>query len=775
MSKSKKLEKPHPNLKFQDFFNILKFYKWSIIMMILLSLVLSYGYLYLKPSIYVSYSIIKVQKKGSKESKESKDVINNTISTVNAKDVIEEISLLKTFKINKKALDDVNFKVQYFIFDRYKKIEIYGEQVPIELTDIKIFYPMIIGRLLTIVPSKNGYNLKYNMPYKDKLSKEIFKTDKFQVATMENKLYGETVKNKYFQLKVTRNAKFTQPIHFLMHGNKRSIFTTIIQSKLQVMPLEKDTSLIKISFNDTIPERANLYINALTKSFIDYSIESKNIQNHKTLDFILKELINIKQELKDSEERLETYQLTRNIVQPSVQASLYIGNLSNIEIEISENNLKKKLIVSLINFVQNNYNLESIAPSIIQLKDDNTLTLITKLQNDQIEKEELILEYTDEHPKLIILSKRIETIRQKIEQNLKSLQKNIDYANVNLLKRKISYESEMQTLPSKEKEIINIKRNYEVKSQMYAYLLQKKAENKIIQLATSSNYHIIDEAYNTNIPVKPKRSLVFLLSIFSGLLFGIFISLLRHSKNDLISNKNDLKEATSLPFYGSIPYLKQSENQIEVYNEIRSKFTESYRNIRTNIKLLNKNYKTTVILLTSNIGNEGKSTTSANLAAILEMAKYKTIIINFDLRKPTLHKFFNIKNDKGITTFLEEKHSIEEVIFTTEFENLDIIPSGPIPSNPAELLLSKSLPKLFSQLKEKYEYIILDTAPIGIVSETKSLLEYSDLNLLVFRENYTKKEFITSIEKMIEKHNFKNIGLILNASKEKEPEYEYYY
>lgn len=757
---------------FEDITSILNKYKWSITFITTLTFLMGFAYLYFKTPIYLSYSIIKVK---SNEQAGSNDVINNTIATKRSENVLEEISLLKTYKINHKALQTVDFKVRYFIEKDYKKVEIYEEELPIEISHVEILDEDILGRALTIIPNNNGYGIEYSLSYQEKIEQKLFQKTPFNFKPMANLKYEEKVNNPYFQFSVKRNHKFNQPIYILLAGNKRDIFEQSIRQNLEVAQLEKDTSLIKISFEDSIPRRANSYIDALTESFIEYSINSKNVQNQKTLSFITEELENIKKELKDSEQTLESHQITKNIVEPSVQASIYIKNLSDIDIEISENKLKKKLILNLIKFVRDNYNLDAIAPSISKLEDENTLALITKLQDQQILEEELTQEYTDEYPKLKSARKQINTIRSKIIQNLKGLQTNIDYENETLSKRKKSYEQDMQTLPSKERELVNIKRNYEVKSSMYEYLLKKQAENKIIQLATFSDYQIIDKAYNSDVPIKPKKAFILFLSVILGLLLGLIYAFLRHTKNRYIHSRDDLQNLTSLPIYGSIPYQRQKKHEITVHKTAKSPYTESFRTLRTNLQFMNQDNTSNTILITSTVPSEGKSTTAANLGAILEMAKYKTILINFDLRKPTLHKFFNIDNKKGLDSYLNGISKIEDIIQPTEFANLDMIGSGAISHDPSELILSKELPKLFAELKTMYDYIIIDTAPIGIVNDTNLLMQYADLNLIMIREDYAKKEFITTLEEMIEKYQFKDIGLLLNASKTKGGEYGYGY
>ncbi|CAA6820367.1 MAG: Tyrosine-protein kinase Wzc (EC [uncultured Sulfurovum sp.] len=754
--------------------SILGKYKWSIILITTIFLIFGLVYIHFKAPVYESYTIIKVK---SNTKTVSDDLINNQNSDIGRKDVLEEISLLKTYKINSKPLDIVNFKVQYFKDVAYKKIEIFGDTVPIEIINVNILDTSIIGKMLTITPYKNSYTLSYQTPYKSKLKKSILNSNEFHLEESKNNSYGRIIQNSYVEIKVNQKFNFSQPIHIVLQGEKRDIFAKQIQKKLNITQLERDTSLIKISFQDTIPQRANLYINALTKSFIDYSIQNKNTHNSKTLNFITQELKNIKQELKNSEQKLELHQISKNIVKPSDQGALYIKNLSTIDIDISENKLRKKLISNLINFVQNNYNLDAIAPSVAQLEDANTLALITKLQNNQIKEEELKQDYTNEYPELKNVRNKILAIRTQIEYNLNNLNENINYENTNLLERKKTYEKNMKKLPSKERELVNIRRNYEVKSSMYEYLLKKEAENNIIQLSTFSDYQIIDDAYNSNVPIKPKRSLIILLNTFLGLMIGSVLAFLRYSRNSYISDKEDIEKMTSLPIYGSIPYYKQKKNNLSVHKTLKSPYSESFRTLRTNLQFINTDTtsKSTSILITSTIAGEGKSTSVANLATILEMAKYKTIIVNFDLRKPTLHKFFNINNDKGLSTYLAGQHTLDDIITSTEFANLDIISSGPIPSDPAELILSTKLSSLFKKLKELYEYVIIDTAPIGIISDTKILMQYADLNLIIIREDYARKDFIVTMENMIRKHNFTNVGLILNASKATGGEYGYGY
>ena len=758
---------------FKDITSILNQYKWSIIFITILSAMLTYTYTYFKSSFYESYAIIKV--KPSLISNNINNVINNTVATKIIRDVTEEISLLKTFKINEKAIDKIHFDLRYFKEENYKSIEIAGDK-PLKINNVTILDKKIIGRRLTLIPKKNGYSINYIPSYKEKIEYELFQT-KFFIFKNSNKVYryNELIQTAYFSIQVEKLQALNKPIQFIIEGDKRDIFEKIIKNKLIVEQLEKDTSLIRVSYQDNISDRAKIYVKALTNNFIQYSVDNKNRQNKKTLSFIRKELYDIKKELKDSEQQLETYQISKTIFNPSVQGSLYIKKLSDIEVQIAENSLKTKLILSLITFVKNNYNLDAIAPSLSKLDDSNTMKLIETIQRFQMQEEAFILEYTDAHPKLKSVRRQIKKIREKIAFNLKSLHRNIELRDVNLLKRKASYEKDLKMLPSQERHLINIKRNYEVKSKMYEYLLQKESEIKIVQFATVSNYQIIDKAYSSIVPIKNKSSILVLISVIFGFIFASILAIIRYHLNNKIQSEQDVKKLTSLPIYGTIPFYKQKKYKLKVYTDPRSPFAEGFRTLRTNLQFMKKDDLAMTILITSTVASEGKTTISANLAKILEMAHYKVLLINLDIRKPTLHKFFAIDNSIGISNYLDGNYTEEEIVQKTEFGTLDIITSGPIPENPSELVLSKRLPKLFEKLKKKYDYIIVDTAPIGIVTDTKNLMKHTDLNLVLLKEDFAKKEFISTIEHMITQYQFENIAFILNSSKLKGGEHGYGY
>ena len=749
----------HDEINLAKLYRTLVNYKWLILLLTLLTFFLTFFTLYFKPSIYSSSAILEVKSKSNKMA--PNDLLLSALSMGNVGGQIDkEIEMLQTFSVNKEALKKVNFKVQFYKKKNYKNIELYNN-IPLKVSNIKIFNREIIGKTLILYPNKETFQLELKSSFG-------FSSSTLVGFNNQNFIYNKEIKTNDIQFTLTKNTKIKEPIYFVVYGDNRTVFDDIITTNLRVQQLNASASLIKISYEDNIPQRANDYVNALAKSFIERNTITKNEQNNKIITFIDKQLISIKKTLKASEDELESYKVSNHIIQPSIEATSYITKLANLEISIAENTLREKLILNLIKFEKHSQSLDSVAPTLMELQDKPTLQLITSLQNLQLKEKSLKIELTDQHPKIISLHQQISTVRQKIHFNIRNLKNNNLQRKQSLYAEKKVYEKKIKTLPTKEKKLVNIKRDYKVSSTLYNYLLKKKTENEILMIATLSDYKIIDSAHTTGIPIKPKRLLILVASLFVGLLLGVVIAVLLEGMNHKIYSKEDLESLTNLPLYGIVPLVKHKDLRLEVYANPNSHFTESLRSLRSNIQVKKRGSGANIILLTSTVAGEGKSTLTANLGAVFQMAGHKTLLINLDLRKPTLHNYFNIQNSKGMSGFLSNRNTVHDIIFSTEYKNLHLIPSGIIPSNPSELILSNRFEKLLDILKTRYDYIFIDSAPVGLVSDSIHLMKYTDLNLIVFRENYAEKSFVSSLDNLIDKHHLQNIGMILNASDSKQ-------
>jgi len=523
--------------------------------------------------------------------------------------------------------------------------------------------------------------------------------------------------------------------------------------------------LIKISYNDNVPQRGLLYINSLTDTLIKESIKNKNEQNNKVLNFIIQELDKMKGKLSKSEERLEKYRITNEVIQPSVQASTFIRELANIDIKLSENLLKKRIVKNIYNNFKKGYKIDSISPLLMALHDNSTLKLIDVLHDSQLKKNELLGELTYKHPTIKALQNKIDTAKHKIVANIRNIKKQIIETNKNLNRLKSRYEWKIKKLPTKERKLVNIKRDYEVSSKLYNFLLQKKAENEMVRVATLSDYKVIDKAYSKLDPISPNYKLVLIAFMVLGLITGIISAFVRNAFYNKIRDREDVEKETTLPIYGVVPFIKNSTPRVGVYDNLSSYFTESYRNLRTTLQLSLQN-SNKIILITSTVKGEGANIVTANLGAIFGMANYKTVVVDLDIRNPMLDKIFGVDKDKkeGICSYLLGQDSFDDIIYHTQYDNLDMIPIGAVSVNPSELILSSYLSILIEKLRKKYDYILINSTPFGFIQDTKYIMKFSDINLVVFRANYSKKEDIKNLNEIVQKESISDMGIVFMAN-----------
>ncbi len=712
-------------------------YTWSIAFIMLLFIVLMQVKLYFTPSVYESYAIIKVKINENKV--DTKDLLRDSLFKTNTVGINQEMAILQTFQTNKKALKKVNFKVKYFAEEGYKKVEMYKDS-PIKLYNITKINPNFINHYIKVEPLENGFSLTV----KGKADGIVYAYDK-EVIT------------PFFTGIMSKTDDFIAPINISLQGSSRHIYESIIKDSLFVTQLKLGTNLIKVSFQDTISERANQYIDALVDVYINRSISKKNSINSKILDFLDERLAITKEKLEISENVLEEYQSANKNIDPSLNSKDSYGRLSDIDLQLSEIELKGQLIRNLMVFIKRNRNLDSIAPTLLEFNAQSTLKLITDIQKLQIKEDDLTLEFTNKYPPLIKLRKRIRSIRKQIALNVKNLQSNLNFKQKSLLKQKKKYEKILMALPKKEKNYINFKRNYEVNSKIYTYLLEKKSENELVQVATISDYEAVDKAYASSDPIKPKRKVLLILAGIIGLGLGIILALFRSLFKKKIYKKQDIEERIKLPFYGQIPLFNKRRG-------INRAIEEAYKKLAINLQFSKKEHEGHIILFTSAIKGEGKTTTLINLSSIFRETKYKSVLIDLNMSQPSLHNYFGMDLQyAGMSTYLSKRDNLGNIIFTID-SNLSIIMAGPIPPDPAELIRSPQLEELFILLKKRFDYILIDTPSFEDIPEVLDLVKYADKSLIIIRENVSTKASLEKMEYTIREKKLKHIGLVFKST-----------
>jgi len=706
-------------------------YKWVIIITTIISFSIAYTTVKNKKTFYSASSIIKVKEKG--DNIISKNLILNPKLEITT-NIDEDIALLKTFYINNKALNmnREKFQVFYYTSDRYKNREIYKE-IPIKVTDIKIRDKNILGKRFRITPAKDGYYINFVYSLKKRVMKRFFGKFLPQIKGKQPFEYNKKIVNKFFTFKVEKYSNFSKPIDIILNGNNRYIYNYIIKDNLNITQMSEKVPYIQIYYQDRVASRAVSYVASLTKSFIDDSLSDNNKQSNHILKFIKNELKQIKKELNQSEKKLENYRIVNKAVQPSLQASTFIKKLSDIDFSISENRLKVQIINNLVNFIKRYKTFDAISPSLTELGDNETLKLIELFNKSELKRDELLVEYTPKHPKIKKINRQMSMLRDKIISNIKTLQREILKKDANLKNRKKSYEDKLETLPIKERKIINIKRNYEVSSKVYNFLLEKQTENKILKIANMSKYKIIEKAYSDYLPIKKKSSTILISSVFIGFVFGILIIVIYRIYSSKILSLKDIERRTDIPIYGDVPFTSQN-NTIDKYNTLR-----------INIQLLNSKIKT--VLLSSTIDDKSKEFATINLGISFAKAEYRTIIIDLDRVNSVVSYFPNIKIDD------------EELIYSTNYKNLDIISMKKDSSNISKSFLTKKFPILLKTLQVNYDYILINTTSFETLTDTKHIMRLSDINLILLKEEYSYRSSIANINHLKE-NSITNLGLV---------------
>jgi capsular exopolysaccharide synthesis family protein len=399
------------------------------------------------------------------------------------------------------------------------------------------------------------------------------------------------------------------------------------------------------------------------------------------------------------------------------------------------------------------------------LEEPSLLSQIQEFNNLQLQRETLLKTTTRANPMLVDIETAIEKLRINILQNMKNIRSAQQMAFNNLLQKNKTAGNEISQIPAKEKQLLDITRRQKILEELYSFLLQKKLETSISSASTISNVKVIEPAMPTGVLVKPNKSSIYMIALFMGLLIPGAIIVLMEYLNDKVKSRDDIERNTSSPILGEVGH-SEEKTSLVVSRTSRKFIAEQFRIIRTNLQYVLPKQDKVVILVTSSTSGEGKSFISTNVGAVMALAGKRTAIIEFDIRKPKIMTSLNLPKKTGITNYIIGKSSLEELMVPVPgYENLFVIPCGPVPPNPSELLLDNRLEEMMTRLKEEFDILIIDTAPVGLVSDTIMLGKYADVSLYVVRHNYTFKKQLTLLNEIYTNKRLPRLSIIINDIK----------
>lgn len=754
-------------------FRYLIHWPWFVIS-IIICIACAWGYLRLTTPIYnISATVlIKDEKKGGGASMSSdleKMGLEGFVSS--SSNVDNEIEVFRSKSLAREVVNNLGLFVTYMDEDEFPSKELYhtspvlvslthqeADKLPGRMEINMILQPTgALGVQITV--GEKEYQKQF-----DKLP-AVFPTDEGTVAFFAN---NDT-------LSAVCPENITKERHITAFINRPFSVLKEYVNSLSIAPTSKTTSVVVISLENTNTRRGRDYINKLLEMYNINANNDKNEVAQKTAEFIDERIGIISKELGSTEQDLENFKRSAGITDLSSEAQIALTGNAEYEKKRVENQTQINLVMDLQRYMKGNE--YEVLPSNIGLQDAASAGAIDRYNQMLVERKRLLRTSTENNPTIINLDTSIRAMRTNVQATLDATLKGLQITKEDLAREASRYSRRINDAPTQERQFVSIARQQEIKSGLYLMLLQKREENAITLAATANNAKIIDEALADDNPISPKKMLVYLAALVLGVGLPVGVIYLIGLTKFKIEGRADVEKLTSLPVVGDIPLADEKTGSIAVFENQNNLMSETFRNVRTNLQFMLENGKN-VILVTSTISGEGKSFISANLAISLSLLGKKVVIVGLDIRKPGLNKVFNIpKKEHGITQYLTNTTAnLMDFVQPSDInKNLFILPGGTVPPNPTELLARGGLEKAIETLKANFDYVILDTAPVGMVTDTLLIGRVADLSVYVCRADYTHKAEFTLINELAENNKLPNLCIAINGLDLNSRKYGYYY
>ncbi|MDB5119310.1 MAG: tyrosine protein kinase [Sphingobacteriales bacterium] len=723
-----------------------KYWYWFLASVIV-CFVIAFLYLKTQTATYKISSTLLIQ-----EDKKGEGVLQGTaFSDLNmfqrTVTVDNEMAALRSRELLEKVFRKLSLQTNYYQDGLFKRSELYGSELPIKVQVEKVSAEALGSELVFTILDNNKFQIK---------SGDQSKTFEF----------GKRIVGLDYSIKVEKGPAFkttADPV-IITFRNLSKMAESYSTARLDVAPISKEANTVTLSLIDNVPQRGIDILNKLIETYNVENIENKNKLALNTIDFIDNRLKYLGTDLNSVGQDVEQYKQEYGVADPEASAKASMDQVGAYEKELSGIEIQRNVVESLESYVDNNNGQFELVPSTLGLQDPTLSGLTEKYNELQIERQRLLRTAEPNNPLVVNINEQLSGLKSNIRENLRNIHKSLNIARNNLRSNTSQYQSRIRTAPSIERGLSQRKRQEGVKEGLYEYLLQKREETALSLSATIPTSRVVDPPAAESTPVTPKTSLIYLVAFVMGCLIpasGIFAKDMLNTK---VTELNDV-EQTGAMILGELSH-KENLDTLVVRRSSRTTISELFRYIRTNLNYMTDDNDNKVMLVTSSMKGEGKTFFSLNLGATLSLIDKKVVLLEFDLRKPDLLNGMNMKPGKGITHFINGEVTIDEIIRPSTFqENLFVVGCGTMPEDPAELLMSEKVSELFNGLKERFDYVIIDTSPVGQVADAFSLAPFADSSIYLVRYNYTDKIQLNILKDIFDNGKLNNPMVVLNDSK----------
>jgi capsular exopolysaccharide synthesis family protein len=782
----------HQKTNYKDLVFKMWRYKWWFVLTTFVFVAAAYLFNKFSTPIYKNQTTLLLKESERNNFLASQNVMQGFGLFSNNDNIENELGILTSYSLINEVVNQLNLEVSFY-HEEYRFGGILKKDFLLETEENYLHQPFHVS----IDKSKlQPIDLKiyYTILNKDEFLLEAHGKDVMiydyltdEVVNIVNNIdfkgryqFGQPVEEEFLHITVHLNEEVNKgtPMKGLNYFslNSLSFLTLKNLASIEAGQPSITSSLVTISMSGDNRYKITDFLNALANTYLDNNLEKKNKIAINTVKFIDSQISDVADSLTFAESKLQNFRTSNRVTDLGYQGQQSLERLSRIEGERALLSMQKKYYDYIRDYFSRNTDLSDlIAPSSMNVQDPLLNQLITQLITLNSERTNLLNQGNVKNLRLGPIEVQIANLKQTIMENIKSNAATTEIALQDLNNRAARISSEMSRLPSTERQLFGIERTFKLNDAIYTFLMQKRSEAQIASASNTPDYEVVDPArLITAYKIFPKTKLILIIGLMMGLILPFVVIILKDFLNTRIVNKKEIEQLTNFPILGHV-FHNDTKEKIVIDENINSPISETFRSLRTNLQFFAKEKERQVFLITSSYSGEGKSFISQNLALVYALFGKRTLLIGFDLRRPKLFQDFNLSNNKGITSYLIGQAPLDEIIQHTSNANLDFISAGPIPPNPLELIASDATKTMMNTLKGMYEYVIIDSPPIGVVSDSFLLTEFADVNIYVVRQGFTNRDAFSNNIKQLKHKEIKHVSIVINDVIAKGLKYDYGY